>query len=77
MVLLDGAVTLTQLLPVDHVVFVETLFQLCSVAQLETGAKKAASASRTAIRIRRTEKNGGVVFIGREGGVEVERGELG
>ena len=66
MVLFDGAVPLTQLLPVAQVVDAALFFQLCSAAQLDTGARKAASASKTAIRIRSKEKNGGLVFMGNE-----------
>ena len=74
-VLLTGAVPLTQLLPVPQAVDAALLFQLCSVAQLDMGAKKAAaSASKTAIRIRSKEKNGGLVFMGNEcwGGRELK-----
>ena len=66
-VLFDGAVPLTQLLSVPQAVDAALLFQLCCSAQLDMGAKQpAASASKTAIRIRSKEKNGGLVFMGNE-----------
>ncbi len=74
-VLFDGAEPLTQLLPVPQAVDAALLFQLCSTAQLDMGAKQAAaSASKTAIRMRSKKKNGGLFFIGNEcwGGRELK-----
>jgi hypothetical protein len=66
-VLLTGAVPFPQLLPVAQAVDAALLFQLCSVAQLDMGAKQAAaSASKTAIRMRSKKKNEGLVFMGNE-----------
>jgi hypothetical protein len=67
-VLFTGAVPFPQLLPVAQIPpAAASFFQLCSAAQLDMGAKQpAASASKTAIRMRSKEKNGGLVFMGNE-----------
>ncbi len=66
-VLFTGAVPFPQLLPVAQAVDAALLFQLGSAAQLDMGAEQAAaSASKTAIRMRSKKKNGGLVFIGNE-----------
>jgi hypothetical protein len=55
------------LLPVPQAVDAALLFQLCSVAQLDMGARKAAaSVSKTAIRVRSKEKNRGLFFMENE-----------
>ena len=66
MVLLVGAVPLNQLVPVVQPVFPALFFQLCCAARASvTTTTPAASASKTAIRIRRKDENGGLEFIGR------------